>query len=62
MLLMINVREHPIICTDIQIRTTFGSGGWVSFRKPGAQISCEEKDIIVYIFFGHECLDLGVGG
>ncbi len=56
--------KHPVFCTDLQIWTMFGFGGWVGFEKPGLQIS--QKDWIFFskvcIFFCGGCSDWGVGG
>ena len=45
-----HARERPIICMDLQIRTTFGFS-WVGFGKPGVQIFSEEKYVHPEILF-----------
>ena len=65
------LRDRPIICTDLQIRTTFGFRWVGGFRKLDVRILVQElirtprNPMIIQRrtdFLGRECSDLGVGG
>ena len=64
-----SIRDRPIICTDLQIRTTFGFRWVGGFEEagcsdfgPGYNLYTCKSYHYCEDFLGRECSDLEVGG